>query len=54
MGVRLVNLEKDVELFAIDRNVEGEGEETAEAVAINDAQAPTLIDAPDTTAGEES
>ena len=52
MGVRLVNLEKDVELFAIDRNVEGEG--TAEAVAINDAQAPTLIDAPDTTAGEES
>jgi hypothetical protein len=46
MGVRLVNLEKDVELFAIDRNVEGEGEETAEAVAINDAQAPTLIDAP--------
>ena len=54
MGVRLVNLEKDVELFAIDRNVEGEGEETPEAVAINDAQAPTLIDAPDTTAGEES
>ena len=54
MGVRLVKLEKDVELFAIDRNVEGEGEETAEAVAINDAQAPTLIDAPDTTAGEES
>ena len=54
MGVRLVNLEKDVELFAIDRNVEGECEETAEAVAINDAQAPTLIDAPDTTAGEES
>ena len=54
MGVRLVNLEKDVELFAIDRNVEGEGEETAEAVAINDAQAPTLINAPDTTAGEES
>lgn len=54
MGVRLVNLEKDVELFAIDRNVEGEGEETAEAVAINDAQAPTLIDAPNTTAGEES
>ena len=54
MGVRLVNLEKDVELFAIDRNVEGEGEETAEAVAIDDAQAPTLIDAPDTTAGEES
>lgn len=33
MGVRLVNLEDGVELLAIDRNVEGEGEEEAEAVA---------------------
>ncbi|WP_425429710.1 DNA gyrase subunit A [Corynebacterium aquilae] len=33
MGVRLVNLDKDVELLAIDRNVEDEGEEVAEAVA---------------------
>ncbi|MDO4630842.1 MAG: DNA gyrase subunit A [Corynebacterium sp.] len=33
MGVRLVNLEDGIELLAIDRNVEGEGEEEAEAVA---------------------
>nr|WP_262485271.1 DNA gyrase subunit A [Corynebacterium poyangense] len=33
MGVRLVNLAKDVTVLAIDKNVEGEGEETAEAVA---------------------
>ncbi|VEH81468.1 DNA gyrase subunit A [Corynebacterium kutscheri] len=33
MGVRLVNLEDGVEVLAIDRNVEGEGEEVAEALA---------------------
>ena len=33
MGVRLVNLADDVELLAIDRNVEDDGEENAEAVA---------------------
>jgi DNA gyrase subunit A len=40
MGVRLVNLEDGVELLAIDRNVEGEGEEEAEAVATGAAQGP--------------
>ncbi|PFG27632.1 DNA gyrase subunit A [Corynebacterium renale] len=40
MGVRLVNLENDVELFAIDKNVEGEGEEAAEAVAKGDVDGP--------------
>ncbi|AGF71027.1 DNA gyrase subunit A [Corynebacterium halotolerans] len=33
MGVRLVNLEDDVQLLAIDKNVEEEGEEEAEKVA---------------------
>ncbi|ATZ09001.1 DNA gyrase subunit A [Corynebacterium striatum] len=33
MGVRLVNLSNDVELLAIDRNVEDHGEEDAQAVA---------------------
>ncbi|MCK6160982.1 DNA gyrase subunit A [Corynebacterium simulans] len=33
MGVRLVNLSDDVELLAIDRNVEDDGEEDAQAVA---------------------
>ena len=33
MGVRLVNLADDVELLAIDRNVENVGEEDAQAVA---------------------
>ncbi|MGN6018386.1 DNA gyrase subunit A [Corynebacterium striatum] len=33
MGVRLVNLSNDVELLAIDRNVEDRGEEDAQAVA---------------------
>ncbi|KQB84649.1 DNA gyrase subunit A [Corynebacterium oculi] len=40
MGVRLVNLEKDVELLAIDRNVEGEGEEEATAVATGKVGGP--------------
>ncbi len=40
MGVRLVDLEKDVELLAIDRNVEGEGEEKAEAVATGAVDGP--------------
>ncbi|MCZ9310141.1 DNA gyrase subunit A [Corynebacterium uberis] len=40
MGVRLVNLEKGVQLLAIDRNVEGEGEETAEAVATGAVDGP--------------
>lgn len=40
MGVRLVNLEKGVELLAIDRNVEEEGEETAQAVANGDIPSP--------------
>ena len=41
MGVRLVNLEKGVELLAIDRNVEQESEEIeAEVAAVG--QAPTL------------
>ncbi|MGP6174236.1 DNA gyrase subunit A [Corynebacterium sp. A21] len=40
MGVRLVNLEKDVQVLAIDKNVEGEGEETAEAVAKGDLDGP--------------
>ncbi|MFZ2291027.1 DNA gyrase subunit A [Corynebacterium casei] len=43
MGVRLVNLSDDVELLAIDRNVEDDGEEEALAVAkgektVEDAQ----------------
>ena len=33
MGVRLVDLGEDVELLAIDKNVEDEGEEEATAVA---------------------
>ena len=33
MGVRLVDLADDVELLAIDRNVEEDGEEDAQAVA---------------------
>ncbi|QGU05983.1 DNA gyrase subunit A [Corynebacterium occultum] len=41
MGVRLVNLEKDITVLAIDKNVEGEGEETAEAVAKGDLDGPT-------------
>ena len=40
MGVRLVDLDKNVELFAIDKNVEHEGEETAEAVAKGDVAGP--------------
>ncbi|AKK07482.1 DNA gyrase subunit A [Corynebacterium testudinoris] len=40
MGVRLVNLEDGVELLAIDKNVEGEGEEQAEAVAKGEADGP--------------
>ncbi|GAB2516836.1 DNA gyrase subunit A [Corynebacterium atrinae] len=40
MGVRLVNLEDGVELLAIDKNVEGEGEEQAEAVAKGVADGP--------------
>ncbi|MCQ9352743.1 DNA gyrase subunit A [Corynebacterium sp. 153RC1] len=56
MGVRLVNLPDGVELLAIDRNVEGEGEEEAEAVATGaktgpKEQAELGLDAPD---GEES
>ncbi|QGU03310.1 DNA gyrase subunit A [Corynebacterium comes] len=41
MGVRLVNLEDGVELLAIDKNVEEEGEEEAEAVAKGDVDGPT-------------
>lgn len=40
MGVRLVDLEKNVELFAIDKNVEHKGEEAAEAVAKGDVAGP--------------
>ena len=40
MGVRLVNLEDGIELLAIDRNVEGEGEEEVEAVATAKSRAP--------------
>ena len=40
MGVRLVNLEDGVELLAIDKNVEEEGEEAAEAVAKGDIDGP--------------
>lgn len=48
MGVRLVNLEDGVELLAIDRNVEGDGEEEAEAVAIGNDQVATLdVDTPE-------
>ena len=41
MGVRLVNLPGDVELLAIDKNVEEEGEEEAEAVAKGNVAGPT-------------
>lgn len=41
MGVRLVDLEKDVELLAIDKNVEGQGQEAAEAVAKGEVVGPT-------------
>ena len=52
MGVRLVNLADDVELLAIDRNVEDDGEEDAQAVAkgektIDDVHAEALGDAAD-------
>ena len=40
MGVRLVNLEDGIELLAIDRNIEGEGEEEVEAVATAKSRAP--------------
>ena len=40
MGVRLVNLQDDVELLAIDKNVEEEGEEEAEAVAKGNVDGP--------------
>lgn len=40
MGVRLVKLEKGIELCAIDRNVEVEGEEAAVAVATGHAVGP--------------
>ncbi|AIG63369.1 DNA gyrase subunit A [Corynebacterium atypicum] len=40
MGVRLVDLDKNVQLFAIDKNVEHEGEEEAEAVAKGDVAGP--------------
>lgn len=45
MGVRLVDLAEDVTLFAIDKNVEGEGEETAEAVAKGKVSGPADRDA---------
>ncbi|KQB87053.1 DNA gyrase subunit A [Corynebacterium lowii] len=55
MGVRLVNLEKDVELFAIDRNVEGEGEQEASAVATGKVSSPAEEEAPaQTLPGVES
>ena len=38
MGVRLVDLAKGVELLAIDRNVEDEGEESAQQVAEHEDQ----------------
>lgn len=41
MGVRLVDLPSGVDLLAIDKNVEAEGEEEAEAVATGKAPAPT-------------
>ncbi|MBN9644317.1 DNA gyrase subunit A [Corynebacterium sp. CCM 8862] len=53
MGVRLVNLEKGVELLAIDRNVEHEGEETAEAVATGQAASPSGDADEQTTLDEE-
>ncbi|MCS4490442.1 DNA gyrase subunit A [Corynebacterium sp. ES2794-CONJ1] len=40
MGVRLVNLQDGVDLLAIDRNVEGEGEEEAEKVATGEKELP--------------
>lgn len=43
MGVRLVNLDDEVELLAIDRNVESEGEEEAVAVAKGDKPAPAAL-----------
>ncbi|PRQ11106.1 DNA gyrase subunit A [Corynebacterium sp. 13CS0277] len=48
MGVRLVNLDKDVELLAIDRNVEDEGEAAAEEAAAGaDTAAPeNTLDTP--------
>ena len=40
MGVRLVNLEEGVELLAIDKNVEDQGEASAEAVAKGAVERP--------------
>lgn len=40
MGVRLVDLAKDVQVVAIDRNVEDEGEQNATAVATGRAESP--------------
>lgn len=51
MGVRLVDLATDVEVVAIDRNVEDEGEENATAVATGKAESPTAARARKT--GEE-
>lgn len=48
MGVRLVNLEEGVELLAIDKNVEDQGEASAEAVAKGAVEGP----APKTAAEE--
>ena len=61
MGVRLVDLGDDVELLAIDKNVEDSGEEEATAVAkgektLEEAQEATqssISGAPDDAEGEE-
>ena len=51
MGVRLVDLAEDVELLAIDKNVEDEGEEEATAVAKGEK---TLEEAMETTSSAPS
>ena len=52
MGVRLVDLADGVELLAIDRNVEDEGEEEATAVATGQKTLDVGAEAPE--AGAES
>ena len=54
MGVRLVDLVDGVELLAIDRNVEDEGEEEATAVATGQKTLDVGAEAPEAGAGTEA
>ena len=53
MGVRLVDLADGVELLAIDRNVEDEGEEEATAVATGQKTIEQALSDDSSDAGED-